>query len=365
VGRSVKVKVTVNIDQAIYEKSHSLGINVSKACENYLKILNQTIEATNNKNNALLAPDSSGRSGMAGGEGFEPSTPNLGGADFWNNFRKHLKEKKYLGGYDTTLFNYAQLYGECLFKGDLSKVRDLSEGLRPNVLKALSALAKFTGRGDEFPKLMKKFGVTWPGRSNDDIFIDRVFEKKDKNGELVEIDPDATWNWIKAVKQTRPGLTNLLDLMAVSGLRFVEGVNSCNLIVKLSQEGKLSSYYAADKDTLEHFRFKEIFLRNTKKAFVSFVPPELIKKICVATPLTTDSVKKLIQKRKLPLCFGDIREAQGTLMIRYLKEDEINFIHGRISGSVFMSNYFNPSQIADLHERVFQGINEILEKIKV
>ena len=81
----MKQKVTVNIDEEVYEKAHSLGINVSKACENYLRLLNQSVENTNS--GPLLAPDSSGRSGMAGGEGFEPSTPNLGG---WCSIRTEL-----------------------------------------------------------------------------------------------------------------------------------------------------------------------------------------------------------------------------------------------------------------------------------
>ena len=40
----MKQKVTVNIDEEVYEKAHSLGINVSKACENYLRLLNQSVE---------------------------------------------------------------------------------------------------------------------------------------------------------------------------------------------------------------------------------------------------------------------------------------------------------------------------------
>ena len=86
----MRTKVTLVIDKEIYDKAHSLGINVSKACENYLRILNQSIENTNNGKPTLLAPDSSGRSGMAGGEGFEPSTPNLGG---WCSIRAMGKSR--------------------------------------------------------------------------------------------------------------------------------------------------------------------------------------------------------------------------------------------------------------------------------
>jgi hypothetical protein len=268
-----------------------------------------------------------------------------------------IQDKKYRGGYGTTLFNYAQLYSECLFKRDLGKVRDLPDSLRPNILKALSALAKFTGYYEDWKGLLKNYGLSWVGRSADDIVIDRLTNVQD---------PDEIWNWIKTVKQERPGLTELLDLMAVSGLRFIEGVNSYNLMIKLKLEHKLESYFAQDKSTLEHFRFKEIFLRNTKKAFVSFVPFELITKISKADILpTADAVKKLVQKRGLQLRFGDIREAHGTFMTKYLKESEINFLHGRVTSNTFMANYFNPALISDLKDRAFQGIAEIQEKVKI
>lgn len=154
--------------------------------------------------------------------------------------------------------------------------------------------------------------------------------------------------------------------MAVSGLRFIEGVNSYNLMIKLKLENKLESYFAQDKSALEHFRFKEIFLRNTKKAFVSFVPFELITKISKAEILpTADAVKKLVQKRGLQLRFGDIREAHGTFMTKYLKESEINFLHGRVTSNTFMANYFNPALISDLKTRAFQGIAEIQEKVRL
>ncbi|MEM4142594.1 MAG: integrase, partial [Candidatus Bathyarchaeia archaeon] len=148
----------------------------------------------------------------------------------------------------------------------------------------------------------------------------------------------------------------------VSGLRFIEACNSFNLIIRLKLDNKLDTYFKADKSALEHFKFKEIFIRKSKKAFVSFVPQDLVLAIAKkGTALTSaDAVQKLVQKRGLPLRFADIREAHGTLMTKYLKESEINFLHGRVSSSVFMQHYFNPSLIGDLKERVFKGIAEIL-----
>ncbi|MGA2523559.1 MAG: type II toxin-antitoxin system CcdA family antitoxin [Candidatus Bathyarchaeia archaeon] len=58
-----KTKVSISIAPDIVKRAHSLGINVSKACENTLIELIKAIENRNAVNKPLLAPASSGRSG--------------------------------------------------------------------------------------------------------------------------------------------------------------------------------------------------------------------------------------------------------------------------------------------------------------
>lgn len=340
-GRKVKVKVSISIDKKVYEEAHNLGLNVSKVSENYLKLL---IEAVKNK-------------GVAGPMGFEPMTFSLeewtGKAEDWVKFREWLTKKQFNSRYTSTVYNYAQQYYECLLKRDLGRIRDLPDSLRPNVLKALSALAKFTGRYEEWQGLIKSYGLLWVGRSKNDVFIDRLTKIEN---------PEEVWLWIKKAKQKCPELSCFLDLIAVTGLRFIESVNSYNLIIQLESEGKLAEYYR--EESLEHFRFKDIFLRKSKKAFVSFVPSEIISLICQSKPLrSADAIQQKIRGRGLPLRFGDIREANVSFMTRYLKPPEIDFLQGRVTQSVFMANYFNPALIADLKTRAFQGIGEIQKKI--
>jgi hypothetical protein len=64
------------------------------------------------------------------------------------------------------------------------------------------------------------------------------------------------------------------------------------LIIKLFGEGKLNQYCDGEREILEHFKFKEIFLRRTKKAFISFVPKELIKSISDNKPLNIYTIKQ-------------------------------------------------------------------------
>jgi intergrase/recombinase len=169
---------------------------------------------------------------------------------------------------------------------------------------------------------------------------------------------DEVWVWIREVKVNHPALEAFMDLISVSGMRLSEAVNSYNLIVKLAGEKKLDTYFNGEKGWLEHFHFPDLFIRDSKKTFVSFVPFELVEKISKVQALGGVRLKGEVNR------FSDIRELHATFMTRFLKKEEIDFLHGRVTSGVFMQNYFNPSLISDLKARAFQGIAEIQEKIK-
>lgn len=76
------------------------------------------------------------------------------------------------------------------------------------------------------------------------------------------------------------------------------------------------------------------------------------------------AVQNLVRKKKLKVRFADVRETHATFMTKCLKDNEIDFLHGRVTSNVFMRNYFNPSLVSDLKERTLQAIAEIQEKIR-
>jgi intergrase/recombinase len=250
--------------------------------------------------------------------------------------------------------SYAKRYVHCLVGNNLSELQTLSEDKRCHVLRALSCLAKYAGVYDDFRALKSAYGLKWTGRSSDDLLIDRLTRVTD---------PDEMFSWIRQVKTAFPLFATFMDFMAATGLRYEEAINSWNLIIELNGQGKLGTYYSGEKRVLEHFRFRETFIRRTKKAFVSFVSEDLLKEIAEQRSLTKPQITKRLQRARLKLRFGDIREFQGTLLTRYLKQEEIDFIHGRVSGNVFMRNYFNPAWISDLQERTLKAANAILAKI--
>jgi len=224
------------------------------------------------------------------------------------------------------------------------------------VLASLSNLAKFLGVYNQWKDAIQSNGVKWIDAGTRDK---RIIERLTK-----AIDINAVYEWIRQVKEARPEYSVFMDFMAITGLRFVEAVNSYNLIVKLPKEGKLSEYYNVETETLEHYKFKDLFLRKGKKALVSFVPKDMVKRITEGPSVkSSPCIHRNVQYSGLPSRFSDLREFHGSIMTKYLNQSEIDFLHGRIGTSTFMQNYYNPLWINDLKQRAFQGIREIQNEI--
>jgi len=249
---------------------------------------------------------------------------------------------------------YAKQFADCLLENNYSRLLELSDDKRTHVMKALSCLAKYLGVYENFKKAIRDYGLRWSGRSSDERIIDRLTKV---------INPDQVFEWIRKVKFANPDFEDFLDLMAITGLRLKEAVKCYNLIINLARQGRLEEYYNEKNECVEHFRFKELFIRRTKKAFISFIPKSLVQKISKNKPLTVNIPVERVKRQGLPRKFSDIREAHATFMTKYLRPSEIDFLHGRVSSSIFMRNYFNPALIADLRERVLRAIEEIKAKI--
>ena len=275
----------------------------------------------------------------------------------WKDFERYLEGKYQNERTRRERFNYARKFADVLLEDNYRRLFQFSEDKRSHILRGLSALAKYLGVYEQFRKNVKAYGLTWSGRNGDDRIIARLTKV---------VDPNEVFEWIKEVKRANPDFEDFMDLMAFTGLRLVEAVRCYNLIIGLAREGRLSEYYNEENGCLEHYKFKDLFIRSSKKAFISFIPKELIDRIAEnQRTLTVEQIQSRIKRQPIKSRFSDIREAHATFMTKYLRPSEIDFLHGRVSSSIFMRNYFNPALISDLKERVFKGIEEIKVKITV
>lgn len=256
--------------------------------------------------------------------------------------------------YAQDTLNYAKKFSYCLTERNLSDICGLSDEKRLHVLKGLSALSKFLGLYEYWQRMVKAYDLKWSSRSVDDLIIARLTRSKDSR----EI-----FQWVKLVKKKVRELSVFLDYVTASGLRQSEAITSFNLIIELGKTGKLDQYYNHEKQILEHFRFRELFLRRTKKCYISFVRSEMIEKIVNDKTVSPDIINGRLKRRKIHRRFSDLREAFATLATRHLSQPEADFIQGRVGKSVFMRAYFNPALIADLKDRALKVGDEMLRGI--
>lgn len=129
------------------------------------------------------------------------------------------------------------------------------------------------------------------------------------------------------MKEKYPTLKDFLEFILFTGLRFTEEVNSYNLIVELSRKGKIDTYYSFENQFLEHYRFKQFFIRRTKKVFISYVSKEMVSKISNNEKISAYQIGNWISRDKeLKSRFGDIREYWATFMTKFLNPAEIDYL---------------------------------------
>lgn len=272
----------------------------------------------------------------------------------WKQYKQWLCDR-YVPKTVIDKFGYARKYSQCLLNRDFHDLHSLSDDKRIHVMKALSTLSKYLGEHQTFKELVKNYGLKWSSQNRDDLIIARLTKVVNGN-EIIE--------WIQKVKSISPDYALFMDFMVVTGLRYCEAVKSTNLVIQLSKENKLNKYYNERKEILEHYQFKDIFIRRTKKAFISFIPKDFIGQITKSKPLTLSILPNRLKRKGMKQRFSDIREYHASILLKQLKQPEIDFIHGRVSTNIFMRNYFNPAWINDLKNRVFDSVKELLKLIE-
>ena len=132
-------------------------------------------------------------------------------------------------------------------------------------MKSLTLLARFLGYYDSWQQLRKRHNLKWTAGNESITALQRFFN------------PDLTLDvMIQKVREMiavlSPVMSEIVKFGVLVGLRPSEIVESVRLL-----QNSGTSYYNPERQCLEHFRFPEIFLRQTKKAYISFVTHEILE----------------------------------------------------------------------------------------
>jgi intergrase/recombinase len=215
-------------------------------------------------------------------------------------------------------------------------LNSLSGSTKIHAIKSLIVFSKFLGRHEDFKQSMKQYGIKVDNRNTSlDSFI-RILNAQ--NNDVIK--------WLAEVMPYMRKNEQLFSKFALAtGLRISEVVKSFNLIIDLAHSSRIHEYYDESLNCLQHFRYKDLFIRRTKCCYLSFVPSQFIQQIANSQPVTYSAIKKNLERTRGShiIRYNLCRDYFGTFMTRHgLIKEEVDLLQGRIPPSIFKRHYWKP-----------------------
>lgn len=143
------------------------------------------------------------------------------------------------------------------------------------------------------------------------------------------------------IAKTPVWVGKILRFAVLVGLRPAEVVESVKLLNCVADSQR---YFNEERQALEHFRFPQIFLRQTKKAYLSFVTPEMLKEIvqdsALSSKITYNAIRRACQSKGIKC---DMRYARkifaSHLRNEGIQPEIIDLLQGRVSQSILTRHY--------------------------
>ncbi|WP_458718815.1 integrase [Candidatus Nitrosocosmicus sp. R] len=117
-------------------------------------------------------------------------------------------------------------------------------------------------------------------------------------------------------------------------------------------------YVSADPTMIKHYEFPDIFIRTTKKAYISIINKDIIDLAMSCPTVNLNNFRSFFTKRKIPLNMNYCRKIFATyLRNKGIEPEIIDLLQGRIPQSVFLRHYYRPNV-------EYQRIGVILSDLK-
>jgi len=245
---------------------------------------------------------------------------------------------------------YGKDYSYVIERRDIKDLLVLPSAKQRHIMKALANLAKYNGVYEQWNTLRRQHKLKWSSTNTLDIF-ERIMNNGTSYDKMLE--------YIKQLLAVLPrSHANVVIFATLTGLRPVEACNSVRLI-----HTDLSNYLNSDLFILEHFKWKHLFIRSTKKSFISVMTDRLLQIAKTADHQSYTSIYAYLHKRHLPMRMNYCRKIFGT-HLRYcgIESEMVNLLEGRISPEIFVRHYWSPNMKQDI-ERVRKAIDSLADQL--
>lgn len=227
-------------------------------------------------------------------------------------------------------------------------------------MEALAAYAKYTGYYERWQEIRKRYSLHWTNGDESLQAFNRFFNS--------ELDFDSMLQRIKEMSGIIPAyMGKIIKFACLIGLRPSEVVECVRLLnsknITSKEIGKIK-YYNPESQCLEHFRFPEIFLRHTKKAFISYVTLDNLQPIANLGP-KTPTLNAICRacNRRLQSCDMHLCRKVFASWLRHkgIQPEVIDMLQGRVSQSVLTRHYLVPQ--STLKDQVLDALKELQKQL--
>jgi intergrase/recombinase len=267
-------------------------------------------------------------------------------------FREYLMSQKIEQKTINELFRNSVKYHHILYEKDGSDLLTYSVGKRKHIMKALAAFSKYSGCYETWQMIRKQHQLKWTSVDSFSGF-NSIFKEDASFSKMV--------GWVREAIEKYPRFANILLFDVMTGLRPTEAIESFNLLINpLSR----AEYLSKDRKTLEHFRFPTVFLRRTKKAFITIANADILSLTDSrhAEVLNYDKIRLTFLRNDQKFFMSYCRKIFATYLRNEGVESElIDVLQGRIPNSIFVRHYYRPDMSKfDMIREKLTGLHNLI-----
>jgi intergrase/recombinase len=217
-------------------------------------------------------------------------------------------------------------------------------------MKALSNLARFTGRTEQWHQMLQQYQLSWStGTEKLDAFTRFFDDSKDL---------DTMIRWLReAIRLLPADYANFFLFCTLTGLRASECIEAVRLLNGSSEPTR--TYFNPEQHILQHYKFPELFIRRTKAVYISVVNDQIIgiaKKIG-KTP-GQSAMKMHVWQGGLSMRLKYCRKIYASWLHKSgISESLIDMLQGRIGKNIFLRHYLTPS--SDYKQQVLNALGKL------
>ena len=117
---------------------------------------------------------------------------------------------------------------------------------------------------------------------------------------------------------------------------------TCKAIQVIQKEA--DDYVKKDLMILEHYKFPDIFIRRTKKAYITILTDSILELAKQASNCGYNALRLAVKRKSLDMNMSFCRKIFATYLRTHgIEQETIDVLQGRSPKSVFARHYFKPN----------------------